>query len=144
MPVFNGIPFIKETLESVIHQSYQNFELIVINDGSTDGTLDLLKSYKRRLRDKLVILNQHNQGQVVAKNRGLRLAKGNFVAFLDSDDIWDKDKLALQKSFFRDNKNIGMCYTEAILIDENSCILGHRKIDKRGRYGCCGEAIFSN
>ncbi len=92
IPTYNRAHLIKDAVESVLNQAYQNFELIVIDDGSTDNTKEFLRGYK----DKLRYLYQENQGRSAARNYGINLAKGEFIAFLDSDDIWFPDKLARQ------------------------------------------------
>jgi len=91
MPCFNGARFLSEAIESVLGQSFWNVELIVIDDGSTDSSLAILKSYGSRI----TVIEQSRRGPYPARNAGLRLASGEFVAFLDSDDWWHPE--ALQK-----------------------------------------------
>ena len=92
IPTYNRSYFIKDAVESVLNQTYQDFELIVIDDGSTDKTKEVLASYE----DKLRYIYQDNQGRSAARNHGIKLARGEYIAFLDSDDIWFPDKLARQ------------------------------------------------
>lgn len=89
VPAFNAEATIAATIESVLAQSFDSFEVIVVNDGSTDGTSNVLSRYGR----DITIVDQPNRGVSAARNRGARQAKGNFLAFLDSDDIWRTDAL---------------------------------------------------
>ena len=92
IPAYNATAFLGETLDSVLAQSYTNLEIIVVDDGSTDTTPQLLDSYGDRIR----VLRQANAGQAAARNYGAREAHGELLAFLDSDDLWDPDKIARQ------------------------------------------------
>ncbi len=144
MPVFNGLPFLKEAIDSVIAQTYKKFELIVVNDGSTDKTQIVLDEFQKKLGKKMIVIKQKNQGQVIAKNRGIKRAKGKFIAFLDSDDIWEKDKLEYQVKRFEKNKNLGLCYTEAVLIDERSRVIGYRSANRNYTGRCFEKLIEKN
>ena len=92
IPTYNRAHLIKDAVESVLNQTYQYFELIVIDDGSTDNTREVLAVYK----DKLTYIYQDNQGRSSARNHGIKLAQGEYIAFLDSDDVWFLDKLERQ------------------------------------------------
>jgi glycosyltransferase involved in cell wall biosynthesis len=92
IPAYNAVSFLGATLDSVLTQSYPNLEIIVVDDGSTDATPHLLDSYGDRIR----VLRQANAGQAAARNYGAREAHGELLAFLDSDDLWDPDKIARQ------------------------------------------------
>jgi glycosyltransferase involved in cell wall biosynthesis len=92
IPTYNRAHLVKDAVESVLNQTYQNFELIVIDDGSTDNTKEVLAVYK----DKLTYIYQENQGRSAARNHGIKLAQGEYIAFLDSDDAWFLDKLERQ------------------------------------------------
>lgn len=106
MPAYNTARYIREAIDSVLDQDYGNKELIVIDDGSTDGTLDILRSYG----DRLQLITQQNQGSAVARNAGLAAARGDYIAFLDSDDAWLPGKLSLQVRYLQDHPDIGMIY----------------------------------
>lgn len=84
--VYNKEAYISKTLNSVINQTYVNFELIIINDGSTDKSLEIIKQFKD---SRLIIIDQKNQGASYTRNKGLAIAKGKFIALLDGDDFWD-------------------------------------------------------
>lgn len=94
MPAYNSEKYIGKSIESVLAQDYENFELIIVDDGSQDGTKSIAEQYaKSDVRIKL--LGQANQGVSVARNKGLDTATGEYVAFLDSDDLWDADNLSV-------------------------------------------------
>ena len=91
IPVYNSEKYINRALDSVFSQNYKNIEVIIVNDGSTDETLNIIKQNK--YFNKLKIFNQKNLGSTAARNKGAEVANGNWLAFLDSDDYWLKNKL---------------------------------------------------
>lgn len=104
IPVYQGDRFLAEAIESVLNQTYTNYEIIVINDGSTDNSNDVLQPYL----DKIRYVYQENQGVAAARNLGIQIAKGEFIAFLDQDDFWWPDKLALQVACFDTKPELGI------------------------------------
>ena len=105
MPVYNGDKFMHEAIDSIINQSYKNFEFIIINDGSDDNSSEIISSYKdSRIR---LIDNKKNIGLVSSLNRGLDVVRGEYVARMDCDDISTKDRLDVQVKFMDKNKQIG-------------------------------------
>ena len=92
VPAYNAEDFLAEALESVIRQNYEPLEIIVVDDGSTDGTAEAAKSFGERVR----YLHQENSGPAAARNAGLRAARGELLSFLDADDLWPEDKLKVQ------------------------------------------------
>lgn len=109
---YNRAQFLKEAIESVLNQSYQDFELIVIDDGSEDETQEIVDSYGDRIEYHF----QKNAGISCTRNRGLEHAKGEYIAFLDSDDLWKRHKLRMQMEFFERNAESHICYTDEIWI----------------------------
>ena len=107
IPTYNRGWILKEAIESVLNQDYDAFELIVVNDGSTDDSRDLLAGF-----DNITVLEQPNQGVSAARNKGVAHAKGSFIAFLDSDDVWLPRKLAVQVDFFQQNPKALVCQTQ--------------------------------
>ena len=93
IPLYNKEQYIKDTIYSVINQTFTNFEIIIIDDGSTDRSLEVVKSIDDL---RVILINQTNGGVSKARNRGIREAKGEFIAFLDADDIWASNKLEKQ------------------------------------------------
>jgi glycosyltransferase involved in cell wall biosynthesis len=92
IPVFNGERFLREAVQSVLDQGYSSVEIIIVDDGSTDGTATVVKGFPDTVR----YLRQTNQGPAAARNRGIEAAHGSLLAFADSDDLWPAGKLALQ------------------------------------------------
>ena len=108
IPTYNRSWCLSEAIDSVLSQTFQDMELIVVDDGSTDETPALLSRYDDRLR----CLRQTNQGVSVARNHGIQAANGALIAFLDSDDLWQPDKLARQVDFFDRQPDALICQTE--------------------------------
>jgi GT2 family glycosyltransferase len=129
VPVFNGERFIQEALDSILAQTYEHLEVLVVDDGSTDGTAAAVQRYGARVR----YLHQENGGPPVARNTGLREARGEFIAFLDSDDRWAPAKTALQLDCFRRNPQLCICLThvqnfwESELEAEREDLQDHRR-----------------
>lgn len=139
MPSFNTAPYIKETIQSVLNQTYTNWELIIVDDCSTDNTDEIVAS----INDKRIkyFHNEKNSGAAVSRNSALREAKGRWIAFLDSDDLWMPNKLEKQIAFMEKN-NYVFSYTnyEEIDVDGNSTgvkVTGPKKITKTGMFNYC-------
>jgi len=92
IPTYNAAKYLPDALESILQQNHQNFEIIVIDDGSTDTTKDVLESY----RNLIIYRYQENAGPASARNHGLQIAQGEIIAFLDADDLWPEDKIERQ------------------------------------------------
>ena len=107
VPVFNGERYLGEALDSILAQTYRPIEIIVVDDGSTDGTRQLVTSYGDRVR----YFWQPNAGPPRARNLGLSLAQGEYVAFLDADDLWQPNKLSLQMARFQERPELDLCVT---------------------------------
>ncbi len=112
IPTYNRWPMIAEAVESVLAQTFHAFELIVVDDGSTDNTARLLRSCDSRLK----IFSQPRAGVAAARNAGVARSRGKFVAFLESDDLWSPAKLASQADFMERNSGVHICQTEEIWI----------------------------
>jgi glycosyltransferase involved in cell wall biosynthesis len=112
IPTYNRASMLREAVESVLAQSYRNFELIIVDDGSTDATARELGRYRDRLR----VLTQARRGVAAARNAGVRIARGRYLAFLDSDDLWRPEKLEVQTAFITRNPQFQICQTEEIWI----------------------------
>lgn len=121
IPCYNAEKFIKETIESVIVQTYSNWELIIVDDGSSDESIAIISTYLNDKRIKLI--SQKNSGVSVARNSGATYAKGNFLCFLDADDVWERN--FIQESLFvlTKHKSAIMANCDSKAIDQNSNIL---------------------
>ena len=90
IPVYNVEQYLRECLESVINQTLSELEIICINDGSTDSSLDILREYEQK-DNRIIVINKDNEGQAAARNIGISMAKGEYIGFLDSDDYIDSN-----------------------------------------------------
>jgi glycosyltransferase involved in cell wall biosynthesis len=119
IPAYNAERTILETVKSVQKQTFSDFELIVINDGSTDQTLELVQSFED---ERLKIFSYKNAGLPVARNRGISHATGEFIAFLDADDLWTPDKLELQLAALKQHPEAGLAYSWTCNMQEGKCV----------------------
>lgn len=126
IPTFNRASFLKRAVDSVLDQSYKEFELIVIDDGSTDNTAELIKAYDKQLK----YIYQENKGPAHAKNTGIRESKADFIAFLDSDDRWAKDKLQSQLESMQANPDYLISHTQEIW-HKNGKLLNQKQKHKK-------------
>lgn len=117
MPAYNASAYIREAVDSVLVQRFTDIELLVVDDGSTDGTHRILEDYQHQ-DVRVRVISQTNQGQSAARNRAIEESRGGFIAFLDSDDRWDPLKLELQIPLFKD-KDVGLTFTGVQDIDAN-------------------------
>lgn len=102
MPVYNGEKFVSQAIESILRQQYQSLQIIVVNDGSTDHSENILRQYE----DSITYIEQENGGPPSARNRGLKEANGEYITFIDQDDIWHPDKLEIQLLEFEKHENL--------------------------------------
>ena len=109
MPTYNCAAFIEDSIKSVITQYYQNWELIIVDDCSTDNTKTVLTSYLEKYPNIRYTCLEKNSGPAVARSEALKQAKGDYVAFLDSDDIWLPNKLSSQIAFMKENNYAFSC-----------------------------------
>ncbi|MDD6093721.1 MAG: glycosyltransferase [bacterium] len=94
VPVYNAEKYLVKCLDSIINQTLKDIEIILVNDGSTDNSLKIIKDYKNKYKDKIVIIDKKNEGQGVARNEGMKVASGEYLTFIDSDDYIDKNMLS--------------------------------------------------
>lgn len=113
IPVYNQEKYIKECVKSVLSQDYENLEVIVVDDGSTDATPEILKSFG----EKICYIYQDNRGAAAALNVGLRLTQGSLVAWLSSDDLYLPGKITSQVQKLQENPSLGLVYTDWTMID---------------------------
>ena len=116
MPAFNAAYFIQESIQSVLAQSFSDFELIVINDGSTDDTSALVQNVKD---PRIILIEQENAGVAAARNNGIEVSRGKFIAFLDSDDLWSKTKIEKQVNLLTSNPEIGLTYSDIFCFEKS-------------------------
>jgi len=123
IPTYNKAQYLKEAIESVLNQAYKEIEVIVIDDGSTDDTGEVIKSFDDT---RIIYFFQKNKGPAAARNSGLKKAKGRYVAFLDSDDLWLSGKLKRQMDFIEKNPEIELLGTGCYEITDKGKIIGKK------------------
>lgn len=114
IPTYNSANYIIDALESVFSQTRPVDEIIVVDDGSTDNTFDVIKRYDKRIS----YIKQKNRGPAAARNKGILKAKGDYIAFLDSDDIWVEDKTMIQMDFFIENPDLDFVFCDMVNFSE--------------------------
>lgn len=117
-PSFQSERFIEEAMLSAISQTYQNWEMIIVDDLSTDGSIDIISNYCEKDKRIKLVRSEENVGPAAARNKGIKLAKGRYIAFLDSDDIWLSNKLEVQVSFMEEN-NLPFTFSSYYTMTEN-------------------------
>lgn len=141
IPTYNRKELLSRAIESVLGQSYANLELIVVDDGSTDGTEECVKAYSEDKRFKYYY--QNNSGQSAARNLGISNANGELIAFLDSDNFWHKDKLSLQLAFWSDFRGFDILYSEGIMVDIEGRVLSENAPMTKRPSGKILKTLFS-
>ena len=112
IPTYNRLPRVKDAVESVLKQTYRDFEFWVVDDGSTDGTGEALRAFGNKIK----YIFRDNRGVSAARNLGARVSRGKYLAFLDSDDLWEPEKLETQVRCMEANPHFPLCYTDEIWI----------------------------
>ena len=118
IPAYNCARYVAEAVESVLNQSCRPLEIIVVDDGSKDNTTEILKTFE----DRIVYIYQENAGEPAARNTGIRRAQGEFIAFLDADDLWLPDKLNLQMNYFDNHPEVALVYSDMKFFDETGIV----------------------
>ncbi len=141
MPNYNCAKYIAETVNSVLSQTYTDWELLIVDDCSTDNSLEVIKEFTQKDERIKLFVNEKNSGAAASRNRALREAKGEWIAFLDSDDLWTADKLEKQIGFMKDNGYVFSC-TDYEHIDEKSqplnvLVTGPEKVTRHKMFNYC-------
>lgn len=124
IPLYNAENYIKKTIQSVLNQTYKNFEILIINDASTDQSVSIVESFSDdRIR---LIHNDTNKGICYTRQRGVIEARGKYIAILDADDIAMPNRLEKQFAFLEKNPEIAVCGSDAYFIDENDQPINHK------------------
>ncbi len=127
MAVYNSAKYLKPSIESILNQTFIDFEFIIIDDCSSDNSLSLLESYQdKRIK---IIKNVKNQGLTKNLNKGLKIARGDYVARMDDDDISSLDRLEKQYNFMERNKEVFLCGSLGYVIDENGKRIGEKNLE---------------
>ncbi|WDE13289.1 glycosyltransferase family 2 protein [Thalassomonas haliotis] len=156
MATYNSAKYIEKSIESILNQTNSDWELVITDDSSTDDTFQILESYQSKYDNIHVLKNKVNSGAAVARNSSLNQAKGRFIAFLDSDDLWHENKLQRQIAFMKKSQS-AMTFTSYEIIDEAGQATGKKvdinipnKIDyrdllsKKATFGCSTVIVDKN
>lgn len=122
IPAYNAIDHLAETIETVYAQTYQNFELLVVDDGSTDSTVDLIASLAEQ--KPIRVITQSNRGVSAARNKGIKESRGKYIAILDADDLWEPTKLEKQVNALDADPQAGLCYAWTAMADSEGQATG--------------------
>lgn len=140
IPVHNSADYVAEAIDSVLAQTYPNYEIIVVDDGSTDSTPEIVKGYGH----EVTYVRQENGGAASARNHGIGLARGTYIAFLDADDMWLPEKLEKQIKLFQNDPELGLVFTENYLFDEDGIYCDSLEKQVRLMTGDLAQNIFMN
>lgn len=147
-PCYNGEDYLNRYFESILQQTYKNIEIIFINDGSTDNTESIAKSYEQRIRSKgykYIYIYQENQGQAAAINQGLKLVNGEFLTWPDADDTMEPNSIERRVKFFYDNPQFDIVRNSVRIVQEKSQkIQGVFKLKKSDKENIFEDLIFGN
>lgn len=127
IPAYNAEKIVGFTLDSVINQTYKNLEIIIVNDCSKDKTLDVLNAYAKKDKRIKVMSNEKNSGVAETRNNALRVATGDYIAFVDADDVWNLEKIEKQLGFMLEN-DYKLTYTSVQFIDNDGNLTGQKFI----------------
>jgi glycosyltransferase involved in cell wall biosynthesis len=122
IPAYNSVPYISSAIDSALNQTYRDYEVIVVDDGSTDKTAEVIASYSSKIR----CFSQANAGVSSARNRGLSESSGEFIAYLDGDDVWYPQKLERQVAFLDAHAECGLVHSDVTVIDEQESVIHAR------------------
>ncbi|MDX9703487.1 MAG: glycosyltransferase [Candidatus Auribacterota bacterium] len=140
IPTYNSVRFLSDTIDSVLNQTFDDIEIIVVDDGSTDNTSELMARYVSRFPDKIKYIKQRNQGPAIARNTGASYGNAEYIAFLDSDDLWLKEKLETQLAFFEKYPEYSFSYSDVYAMDEDGNI---GKTMMRLKHPVSGEFFYN-
>ena len=133
MAVFNGAEHLVDTIESVLTQTYKDFEFIIVNDGSTDKSVNLVENYQTYDK-RIILIHKHHTGLADSLNEGLKKACGKYIARIDADDLWFANKLEIQLNYLNDNQDVSLLGSFVIFIDQNDVIIKSKNGFNKGLF----------
>lgn len=142
IPTYNGAKWIRDTIKSVTNQSFNDFEILVVDDGSNDSTVETVEKFDdERIR---LLVNSQNKGIPATRNRGIHKSRGKYLCFLDQDDKWIQKKLEKQVDILQNNTQVGVTYSDAFVINENGTRIGIRTSSEGGRPDLLFDLFMNN
>ena len=142
IPVYNSSKYLSETIDSVLSQTYQDFEIVTVDDGSTDSSKEIIEKFIEKNPDKIKYIYQSNKGIAGARNTGIRNAKGEFIALLDADDKWHPQRLEDEVKVIESSKDIGLVHADMQNISDTGQMLSIPKREKKYLSGNIFEPLF--
>lgn len=142
VPTYNCAQYLPEALDSALAQTYSDFEILIIDDGSTDDTKKILEPYLKTFKSKIRNIYQENKGHSLARNNGLKNAKGEFIAFLDADDKWYPHRLEEEIKLIEANPVVGLVHANAMRLSEDGRLLGAYSRKKQYLSGFIFKPLF--
>ncbi len=130
MPSYNSEKYISNTIQSVLNQTFRNFELIIIDDESVDSSPKIIEKFAKSDERIIFLKNKKNLGVSVTRNIGLKQSRGRYIAFIDSDDEWFQEKLEKQINILESMKNVALVYSSYQIIDENDGVVKEKLVPK--------------
>lgn len=143
IPTYNCAQYISEAIDSVLQQTYQDFEILIIDDGSHDTTREIVKRYAAKHSNKIRYFFQENKGPAAARNKGLRESGANYIALLDADDLWLPNRLKEGVSILDQMPDVGLVHSATIRIDENGKFLEKPKRNSRFLSGSIAKFLLT-
>ena len=142
IPVYNAEKYLSDAIESVIEQTYDDWEIVAVNDGSTDSSPVILKTYEKRYPTKIRVIHQSNSGLSAARNVAIAASRGEYVAFLDADDLWLPEKIDEQIRVLSTNTDVGLVYSDVYDLKKGK-LKKRRRVIGRGMFrGNVLEPLF--
>lgn len=126
LPIYNAEKYLEDAISSIVNQTYKNIELICIDDGSTDSSLDIIKAFSN-MDKRIKIITRENKGLIYSLNEGIRVSLGKFIARMDADDISDVSRIEKQVLFLNDNPSVNILGTFCYRVDECNAVIGKNK-----------------
>ncbi|MGC9948435.1 MAG: glycosyltransferase [Bryobacteraceae bacterium] len=143
VPAYNAAAYLPYAIDSVLAQTYPDWEIVVVDDGSTDHTSAVVNSYRPKLREKLRYIHQANRGLPAARNTGIRAARGELIALLDADDVWLPHRLRRGVAAMDTDGGIGLVHARVMRIDAQGNITGHLGVETKYMSGRIARHIYT-
>ena len=143
VPAYNAAVYLPYAIDGVLAQSYPDWEIVIVDDGSTDDTRAVVDSYRPKLSDKLQFIYQSNRGLAAARNIGIRAARGEFIALLDADDVWLPYRLERGVSVMDADPGAGLVHARVVRIDARGTITGQLKVDPKYMSGRIARHVYT-
>src|SRR5450755_820624 len=142
VPAYNAAVYLPHAIDSVLAQTFVDWEIVVVDDGSTDHTQSVVESYRPALADKLQYIHQSNHGLPAARNTGIKAARGEFIALLDADDVWLPQRLERGVQVLDSDPEIGLVHARVARIDTKGMVIGQLKVDPQYMSGRIAHDIY--